>query len=255
MISCLMVTQPNRLALAARAIADFAVQTWDERELVVVHDGNHSFTAELETIAARVSAHIRIVSEKPGRSLGTLRNAAVAAARGDFVCQWDDDDRYHRERLALQRTALDAQSADFSFLVDQLHWFPARREMYWDDWSREGHPLDLVQGTLFARRAAMPGYPDLARGEDTALVYEILRRGDRIARIRGAGWCYVYVYHGGNVFCEAHHAAISRAKSLSFASLLNREALLRTKLAEYVPPFGEVRFPHAAGVLDIRSDE
>jgi glycosyltransferase involved in cell wall biosynthesis len=184
-----------------------------------------------------------------GLSLGTLRNLAVDSARGDYICQWDDDDRYHPQRLALQWDALCADSADFCFLVDQLHWFPARGEMYWDDWSREGFPLDVVQGTMLARRAALPRYPDIARGEDTALFHDILRSGAPIARLRGAGWCYVYVFHGGNVFSEAHHVAISRAKSLSHVALIQRERLLTAKLRDYSPPFGAVQFPHADGTI------
>src|ERR1700722_20997412 len=100
MISCIMVTQPSRLALAKLAIDDFLRQTHDERELVITHDGDDACDAALRAIAAHAS--IRLVREHSGATLGTLRNVAVDACRGDFVCQWDDDDRYHPQRLALQ---------------------------------------------------------------------------------------------------------------------------------------------------------
>ena len=248
MISCLMVTRPARFELARIALADFAAQTHAQRELVVLHDADAVFHAQLEIVAAKQDG-VRIVRHAPGRTLGHLRNAAVEAARGDHVCQWDDDDRYHPQRLALQWQALREANADFCFLRDQLHWFSANGEMYWDDWDREAYPMNVVQGTLLGRRERMPSYPDHTRGEDTGLLHAILRRGDRIARLHGAGWCYVYVYHGGNVWDAAHHTAISRAKALRHAALLQRETLLRERLSEYQPGFGAVYFPHEAGHL------
>jgi len=251
MISCLMVTQPGRLALARLAIADFAAQTHRERELLVLHDGDADLHAELERAAATHGAAIRVLRQPARATLGSLRNAAVVAAMGDFICQWDDDDRFHPERLALQWQALHDAQADFCFLTDQLHWFPASGDMFWDDWSRESHPFDVVQGTLLGRRSRMPRYPDAVRGEDTALLVELLRSNEKIARLRDAGWCYAYVYHGRNAFEFAHHVAISRAKALGFAALLRRERTLRQRLGEYRPGFGAVRFPHEAGHLDM----
>jgi glycosyltransferase involved in cell wall biosynthesis len=244
-----MVTQPSRLALAKRAIDDFLRQTHDERELVITHDGDDACDAALRDMAAHAS--IRLVRERSGLTLGALRNVAVDASRGDFVCQWDDDDRYHPQRIALQWRALRQDDADFCFLSDQLHWFPQRRELYWDDWDRETYPLNFVQGTLLGRRDLMPRYPDAVRGEDTDVVLQILRDGRRIARLRDVGWCYVYVYHGANAWDAPHHAAIPRAKAFGHVRLLQRERLLRARLAEYVPPLGSLHLPHENGVIEI----
>ena len=178
MISCLMVTQPGRIALARMAIADFAAQTHRECELLVLHDGDGPCHVALEHAAAEHAAAIRVVRQPAGRTLGWLRNAAVAAAAGDHVCQWDDDDRYHPQRLALQWQALHDANADFCFLSDQLHWFAASAQMFWDDWDREAYPFNLVQGSLLGKRSRMPQYPDQARGEDTDLLVRILRSGD-----------------------------------------------------------------------------
>ena len=248
MISCLMVTQPQRFALAQLAIADFAAQTHAARELVVLHDADAEFHARMQAVAAEHAA-VRVMAHESGATLGRLRNAAVEAACGEYICQWDDDDRYHPQRLALQWQALREANATFCFLSDQLHWFASTGEMYWDDWDRETYPMNLVQGTLLGRRDRMPAYPDCARGEDTGLLHAILRRGDTIARLRDVGWCYVYVYHGGNVWDMAHHAAIPRAKALRQVALLQREGTLRKRLIEYQPGFGTVRFAHEGGHL------
>ncbi len=252
MISCLMVTQSGRQTLAGLAMADFAAQCYPNRELVVVHDGDSECHAALHSAAATHSvATIRVRRTEPGQTLGELRNAAVEAAAGDFVCQWDDDDRYHPERLTLQWNALRDAGAEFCFLRDQLHWYPLSGELYWEDWDSEAYPLNLVQGTLLGRRDCMPAYPARVRGEDTGLLLTLLRGSRRITRLAGAGWCSVYVYHGANAWSEAHHRAISAAKSLGEVRLLQRWAGLQRRLAEYRPGLGPLHMPHPSGALTL----
>src|SRR5215472_10099708 len=172
MISCLTVTQEGRLESLALAVSDFARQTERDRELVIVHDGGSAFHETVVAMARRhETAAIRIVRlpASPRSTLGALRNASLEAARGQHICQWDDDDRYHPRRLEVQIQALRTSSSDASVLSDQLHLFAESREMYWDDWHDAAYPLNFVPGTLLARRDAMAIYPEERRGEDTGL--------------------------------------------------------------------------------------
>lgn len=251
LISALTVTRMGALPRLATSFGDFARQTWAERELVVVHDGDAAFDAAVQLLAHRAGVVATIAREEPGRPLGDLRNRSVALARGEIVVQWDDDDRHHPERLARQAAALHAHDAAFSFLTDQLHWFPARRTLYWEDWSSEAYPLDFVQGSMMARRDRVPGYPPARRGEDTALCLAIVASGATIARVRDAGWSYVYTFHGANAFPEPHHLAIAAAKHLSDARILAREHLLRQRLAEYAPPLPSLVVPCGANPIEI----
>lgn len=243
MISCLCVTRGDRLPLLAEAVSDFAAQTFAERELILLHDSGPSVQQQLLEIAAvHTSSRIRVVAAAPGARLGGLRNQAVALAAGDWVCQWDDDDRYHPERLARQWQAAQAIGARACYLVDQLHVFAPEALLFWDDWHAEPYPMNVIQGTLLARRDEMPPYPDLARAEDTRHTETLMRQaalaGWPVARLRGAGWCYAYRWHGGNVWDADHHRAISRAKHLPPQRLLPRLVELRERLAQYQPPLG-----------------
>ena len=250
MISCLTVTREARFASLERAVADFVRQTWPERELVIVHDGDAAFDAKLKALAASHDGAAIAVRREPGtRTLGELRNAAVDAARGEIVCQWDDDDRYHPRRLELQFAAMRVENSEFCFLTDQLHLFAANRTMYWDDWNLEVHPLNLVQGTLLGSKAALGRYPPLARGEDTPLILDLLRRGRRITRLREHGYLYVYVFDGKNAWGYDHHATISAWKRFRGARLLALEPMLRARLAEYEPPLGQFVMPYEGGQL------
>ena len=255
MISCLTVTQEGRIESLGRAVGDFARQTERDRELVILHDGSAAFHASVTGLArSHEGASIRVVQAPPApkQTLGMLRNAAVDAARGEYVCQWDDDDRYHPRRLEVQFGALRDAESDASFLVDQLHFFADSREMYWDDWDEMPYPLNFVPGTLFARRDALARYPDLPRGEDTGLVVAMLRAGRTFARVREQGYLYVYVFDGRNSFDQAHHAALSLYNRFRGARLVRLEAPLRKHIAEYGPALGAFSMPYGGGTLEFK---
>lgn len=234
------------------SVGDFARQTHESRELIILHDGGSAFDEDVRQVGLEFGGHASIEVHAVKRMpLGALRNAAGALARGDLVCQWDDDDRYHPHRLQLQHDALMSEGADFCFLSDQLHFYRASGEMFWDDWHDQPYPLNFIQGTLMGRREKMPAYPDLALGEDTGACLEILRAGHKICRLRNQGWCYIYVHHGANAWSGEHHRAISQANSLSAARLMARLGVVRQRLAEYVPPIEAQLLKDRAGTMAV----
>ena len=249
MISCFTVTQEGRLPSLARAVADFSRQTERERELIILHDGGQTFHSGVVKLADEYGARIDVVRVAGGQTLGTLRNAAIDAVRGEYVCQWDDDDRYHPRRLEVQLEALRSAKSEARFLCDQLHLFAQAAEMYWDDWYDAPYPLNFVPGTLFARRESLPRYPDRRRGEDTRLAVAMLRQEWKFARVREQGYLYVYVFDGRNTFDQAHHAAISLYRRLRGARLVRLEVPLRRHLADYDPPLGAFSMPYVGGKL------
>lgn len=251
MISCLCVTRGDRPGFLSEAVADFAHQTFPDRELLILHDGDNVVDSGVREIAAaHASAPIRVERTAPGPKLGGLRNIAMARARGEWICQWDDDDRYHPERLRLQWEHARSERAAVNYLVDQLHWFQADNLLFWDDWNAEPYPMNFVQGTIMARRDLMPPYPDMGPGEDTLQTHALLRAEAsgtfRVSRLSGMGWSYVYRFHGANAWNAEHHRAISKVKHLSSARLLPRLALLRERLKDYRPELPRMRTPLGA---------
>ena len=258
MISCLTVTRKERWASLQLAVADYRRQTWGPRELVIVHDGDAEFDARLRNLESSPAAPILIHREPGPQPLGALRNASIAAASGDIVCQWDDDDRYHPRRLELQYAAMRVEGSDCCFLTDQLHLFArdgaAERTMYWDDWNLEVPPLNLIQGTLLANKSALGHYPSLARGEDTPFVLDLIQKGRKLTRLREHAWLYIYVFDGRNAWDYEHHAAISAWKRLRGARLMAFECELRARLGEYSPSLGRVAMPYDGGELVFGAD-
>src|SRR5436190_287881 len=104
-ISCLCVTRA-RVNLLGRAVRCFLEQSHARRELLIVFDADDAATRQYVGALADVRIRGIEVAASPRRALGSLRNLAVAEARGQYVCQWDDDDWYHPDRLAVQLSAL-----------------------------------------------------------------------------------------------------------------------------------------------------
>jgi glycosyltransferase involved in cell wall biosynthesis len=175
-VSCLMITLPvaGRRARMLRAIDDYVRQTHADRELVVVVDRAHGGDPEAcaSAIAALGRDDIRVILPAGASTLGALRNVAVTSAAGHFVCQWDDDDRHHPDRIAAQAAAAHASGCAATILQDVLLLHDAGRSLRWASWARTpagGHPA-----TLFCRREAVPAYPEIgaaaALGEDLAVL-------------------------------------------------------------------------------------
>jgi glycosyltransferase involved in cell wall biosynthesis len=238
-VTCLTVTQQGREASLALAVGDFVRQSYAARDLLILHDGDklfHQYCEQVATSARERGAEVSLHRVDPGLTLGQLRNESVARAKGRLLCQWDDDDRSHPDRLLVQVETLLAASASAVFLTQQLHFFTDTNELFCEDWSREPYPLDVVQGSAMVRRDVMPQYPDLRRGEDTALLNALIGSGQSIARVRDKPWLYCYTFHGGNTFLREHHANAVRANGLSPAAMMNIRVALDAALAQFEPP-------------------
>ena len=200
LVSCLMVTR-GQLFPSRFAVDCFRSQSWPERELLLVCDAPGT---PIEAYCRALGdSRIRIVvPDGHGASLGALRNLSLAAARGDWICQWDDDDLYHPQRLELGMLMLQSMQAEALFLSRWLLWSPAARRIGVSG-TREW------EGSMLARRERVPPYPALARGEDTAVMHAMLMRGRVV--LLDAPWLYTYVQTGANTWTGSHFDAIWKA--------------------------------------------
>lgn len=254
MISCLTITREHKFVELKRALGCFYQQTVSDKELIIVHDGSAYFNRLLVAETDRYEGDAIVVHQTKDRdlTLGALRNIALSLARGEFVCQWDDDDLYHPKRLEVQLQELMKANADFCFLTDQLHFFEPTGELFWDDWEVEGYPGNLIQGTILGRADKIGKYEWLPRGEDTHIVRQLLANGCHLIGIANRGYLCIYVFNGKNAWDIQHHAAISAWKRLDKTQLLRREDELRRHLSEYELPWKRIFMPYVGGALNIR---
>ena len=252
MISCLMVTRAGREAEIERSLACFASQSLSDCELVVTFDSDPSFSTWLgQQVACYPGVSITPDPQPPGQPLGALRNSSLKRASHEVICQWDDDDLNHPDRLEVQYQRLRESDSDFCFLTDEIHLFMEDGIAFWDDWTVERPPGHLIQGTIMGYRDRMPAYPAMSRGEDTPVTWSIVESGCRVEEIRDAGWLHVYCFTGKNAWEIDHHKAISQWKRLGVGALTARESILRRELSRYAVLIPGIRFPHEKGVIHL----
>ncbi|MFA6286231.1 MAG: glycosyltransferase family A protein [Opitutaceae bacterium] len=78
-------------------------QTWPRTEVIVVDDGSRDDSAAI--IARYADRGVKLIPQ-PNRGAGAARNAALAAAKGDFVQFLDADDLIAPDKIALQMQRL-----------------------------------------------------------------------------------------------------------------------------------------------------
>lgn len=238
MVSCLMVTLavPERLAVLERSIACYVRQTHGNKELVIVSDAGDSETKS--AIAAYVASlnrdDIRIVDVPGTLSVGALRNISMASARGDVVCQWDDDDLSHPQRVQRQLQALRQSGRQAVCLREVMMFFTHSRTLYCTNW--HATPPKSVPGTLMCWKSAPIRYhetgPGCRLGEDTVVAQQLLEL-DALHALPDASHLYVYVCHGANSWAADHHRMLVDSLAISRGLLSRREAWLREELRCY----------------------
>ena len=195
-VSCLMVTADRR-RLCRRAVRCYERQTYPNRELVVVDDGEQDLSPVLETVPDGDLTHVQLPSEKD-HVLGRLRNVALEAATGQLMAQWDDYDWYHPNRIEKQvRTLRDGYDA--CCLRGTLMHVDSPRYV---NRPYIGYLQDGVPGTIIHRRAPDIRYPEMRREEDTNYLEKWKRKG-RTA-IASKTHLFIRCFHGKNTWDKNH---------------------------------------------------
>jgi glycosyltransferase involved in cell wall biosynthesis len=110
----IVVPTYHRPTFLTRAIESVQAQSWTDWELIVVDDNGTGSDHQRQTegiIRDLGDSRIRYIEHARNRGGSAARNTGIAEAVAPFVAFLDDDDEWHREKLALQLSAL-AGSAD-----------------------------------------------------------------------------------------------------------------------------------------------
>ncbi len=214
LVSCVMVTK-NRLGFAKRAVECFAMQTWSNKELVIIDDGEEDYEPMLE--AYRAAAPIRYFRAKPDANarLGDLRNLSLDRAEGEFIAQWDDDEWYHPTRLELQMRAISG-GLDVAVLRDTLYHIdtPGFVDHLFSPTRSEG----TTPGTILQRRTDVR-YRNMSRAEDTEYL-ERLGETLRVGVVESPhSHLFIRCFHGKNTWDLNHFEGalrLTRRDKLAF---------------------------------------
>jgi hypothetical protein len=185
-------------------------------------------------IAAMGRPDIRIVQGGGAHTLGALRNLGLRCARGEVLCQWDDDDLYHPDRIRRQLLRLVEPGLEAVYLQDVMQYFPSSGALFWTNWratEAKGHP-----GTLMMRQGLPVRYceegPTARLGEDLDVALQLQALGS-VGYLTGAAPLFIYVSHGKNSWDQDHHQMLASRLSISKGLLTRREPEIREALAPF----------------------
>lgn len=193
------------MPLLKRAVRSFRDQDYGQKELVVVYESGDASTAEyLSSLSDENILKIEVPATD-GLTLGELRNLAVRESRGEYFCQWDDDDFSHNERLSFQMDVIRQSGLPACILVNWLIFDEENRQAYISS-MRPWEGSLLCKKSQFAQES---GYENKSRGEDTAFVNRLFSKSLAFPAVMPK--LYIYVYHGGNVWTRQHWRGILNA--------------------------------------------
>jgi glycosyltransferase involved in cell wall biosynthesis len=108
----------NAQAFIDGAISSVLAQTLSDLEVVVVDDGSTDHTAAIVQGFMANDARIRLLQHPRPQGVSAARNAAIRAARGDWIALLDADDQFAPGRL--ERLVAEAEARGLDGLADNL---------------------------------------------------------------------------------------------------------------------------------------
>ena len=214
LISCLMVTA-NRADIARVAIECFSEQTWQNKELVIIDDGAEDYSDLIASFdCADLVRYIKLQPANPRLSLGELRNLSIEKAHGEWCVQWDDDEWYHPERLAVQLNA--AAQADVG--ASALKWTLMHvKENSDESLTFRGDSGIATPGTLMFRKGDVR-YPHLARNEDGIFLRDVKDNHGLVVLDENYSHLFIRVFHGSNTWEKDHFLARLHRRAVDWPS-------------------------------------
>lgn len=163
LVSCICPTR-NRRKWLPKAIECFLAQTYRNRELVIVADGDEAVT-DLIPNDPRIRLMVTGLDRKV---VGVKRNIACEAARGEMIAHWDDDDFSAPARLVEQMAVLEASGK----AVTGYHTMKFTDGSRW--WQYRGSSSFAMATSLFYRKNwwQTHRFQEIQCGQDENFAYQ-----------------------------------------------------------------------------------
>ena len=200
-----------------KAIEQFQAQSYPNKQMIIIYQETDNVTClflDKYNLPNNVKCFC-VPKSFPNQTLGDLRNISLNLADGEYVCQWDDDDCYHKDRLKSQYEFIINEKVEACVLEQWIVYDCNTRKAYLSNkrfW--EG---SLLCKTDIARKFI---YPSLEKGEDSSLISFLLDK-KMIKLMPNNYHLYIYKYHGKNTWDATHFEQIFKmSEEIKSKSLL-----------------------------------
>ena len=173
LVSCIMPTR-NRREFIESAIDCWFKQTYENKELVIVDDGEDRIDDLVPTYD-----RIRYFRQPipPKMSLGRKRNHCVLLSKGDIICHWDDDDYSTPDRIEFQLAILNSSNLPITGFRT-LYFWDIDKQHARKYWSRVKGYVCGTSLMYYRDFKLMHPFPDVQESEDNKFVWSVI---DQIA--------------------------------------------------------------------------
>jgi len=211
-----VVVATNRVSpFLAKALGSLAAQTYPRVETIVVDDGSPDPSA-VQTAVATSLPSARVLHRRPA-GVSAARNAGAAAANGELLVFFDDDDLSHPGRFSAQTDRLMSEPEAVACYCGMRTIDSDGRVLVEADQTPVRDRLDVARrrtgillGNLMIRRAdfeAVGGFdPALGFAEDLDLILSLSERGGFVF---APDALFDYRLHGANT--TARHRDLTRS--------------------------------------------
>lgn len=222
-VSCLCVTK-NKEHILRDSIISYKNQIYPNKELIVIYEDDNNYISNV--IQEFNSEDIKYfkISTKNKKTLGELRNISIEKSKGDYVCQWDDDDWYNPLRIWEQFRNMKLNKKKGSILNSWLVYDNVKNDL------KECRRFDIAgwEGSFLYEKSSLKNlYPSIVKGEDTVFIKNI----EKDLSILYKPELYVYRVHSENtwgyenLYNKIVNHSIDYNKILSFNFIKNKKLL------------------------------
>lgn len=200
LISCVCITN-RRISFLVKTMQCFRAQDYKNKELIISYPRNDTLTPYTsQKFKLNNDLEILLIARSENDSLGDARNDAIKLAKGKYICNWDDDDWHHPNRLSIQYYKIHTSSSNIEAnVLNQLILFDKTRDRAYESF------LYNWEGTLMCNTAILKdhNYSNKHRGEDSQLLDHLVEQ-NLVSHIYNQSHLYVYLIHGQNTWNYSH---------------------------------------------------
>ena len=211
--------------LAERSIQSFLEQTYPNKHLIIVNDGNYSLGYINKELITEIKLDKKYV-------LGALRNIGIKQIpENGIYFQWDDDDWHHPDIMKKQYEYMQKNSADGCILLSQV-MYCFKINAAWISTRKHGNG---IEGTIMCKKKEDIFYPEDAKSEDSVFLKDFKKKYKLIVWDNPAFY-YLRFVHGHNTWDEEHFKLKNFEKN---QWLISQEAI--NYLSQIVPLYQDIK--------------